>query len=54
MMESASMNLLSQLPCDQSVVEEYKAVMCAITARVAFTDPAQWDSLPKMPLKTVL
>ncbi|MGB3619895.1 TetR/AcrR family transcriptional regulator [Ketobacter sp. MCCC 1A13808] len=51
MMESASMNLLSKLPCDQAEVDEFKAVMCAITARVAFTDPAQWSSLPKMPLK---
>lgn len=50
MMESASMNLLSQLPCDQATVEQYKAVMCAVGARVAMTDPGQWTSLPEMPL----
>ncbi|AUM11929.1 TetR/AcrR family transcriptional regulator [Ketobacter alkanivorans] len=51
MMESASMNLLSNLPCDQAEVAQYKAVMRAISARVAASDAEQLDSLPKMPLK---
>lgn len=51
MMESASMNILAHLPCDQAIVEEYKAVMCAISARVAMTSADQWASLPGMPLK---
>jgi AcrR family transcriptional regulator len=51
MMESASMNILSNLPSDREVVEQFKAVMCAISARVALTDPSQWSSLPQMPVK---
>ena len=51
MMESASMNILANLPCDQSVVEQYKAVMCAISARVAMTSPDQWSTIPGMPLQ---
>ncbi|MCG8533874.1 MAG: TetR/AcrR family transcriptional regulator [Pseudomonadales bacterium] len=51
MMESATMNILSNMPTDQAVVEEFKAVMCAISARVVATDPAQWAELPAMPAK---
>ncbi|MAR90719.1 MAG: TetR/AcrR family transcriptional regulator [Pseudomonadota bacterium] len=51
MMESASMNLLAHLPCDETVVGQYKAVMCAISARVVLTNAAQWESLPEMPLQ---
>lgn len=51
MMESASMNLLANLPCEQSVVDEYKAVMCGIIARVAMTSPEQWPNLPTIPVK---
>ncbi|HVK99764.1 MAG TPA: TetR/AcrR family transcriptional regulator [Dongiaceae bacterium] len=50
MMESASMNILTTTPCTQDVVNSYKAVMCAISARAMVSDPNQWQSLPKLPL----
>ncbi len=51
MMESATMNILSTQPTDNGMVEEFKAVMCAISARVVVTDPTQWAELPNMPIK---
>lgn len=50
MMESATMNLLANLPCEQAEVDEYKAVMCAIIGRVAMTSPEQWSSIPPIPV----
>ncbi len=51
MMESASMNILAQLPCDPHTVEEYKQTMCAICARVMVTDPNQWSDIPQLPVQ---
>lgn len=49
MIESTSMAILSNLPCDASEVEEYKRSMCAICARVMVTDPVQWSAIPELP-----
>lgn len=51
MMESASMNILTSTPCTQDVVDSFKAVMCAISARAMVSDPAQWAALPKLPVR---
>lgn len=51
MMESASMNILTTTPCTRDVVDSYKAVMCAISARAMVADPSQWASLPRLPVR---
>jgi len=51
MMESASMNILTSTPCDKEVVDSFKAVMCAISARAMATDPSQLSSLPSLPIR---
>ncbi len=51
MMESATLNIMTSSNFDKKTVEEFKAVMCAISARVVVTDPQQWAELPQMPQK---
>lgn len=51
MMESASMNILTTTSCTQDVVDSFKAVMCAISARALVSDRVRWDALPKLPTR---
>lgn len=50
MMESASMNILTNTAATQDVVDSFKAVMSAISARAMASKPEHWDSLPKLPV----
>lgn len=49
MMESASINILTNTAATKDVVDSFKAVMSAISARVMANKPEQWHSLPKLP-----
>ena len=51
MMESATLNIMTSASFDKQTVKEFKAVMCAISARVVVSDPQQWSELPQMPKK---
>jgi len=51
MMESASMNILTATPCSKEVVDSFKAVMAAISARAMATDASEWSSLPVLPVR---
>lgn len=50
MMESASINILTSGNVSQDVVDSFKAVMSAISARAMASDPKQWDALPRLPV----
>lgn len=50
MMESASINILTNTEATQEVVNSFKAVMSAISARAMANNPEQWDALPRLPV----
>lgn len=50
MMESASVNILTNTAATQDVVNSFKAVMSAISARAMANRPEHWHSLPKLPV----
>jgi len=51
MMESASINILTNGNASRDVVDSYKAVMSAISARAMASNPQQWDALPRLPVR---
>ncbi|MEZ5507666.1 MAG: TetR/AcrR family transcriptional regulator [Gammaproteobacteria bacterium] len=50
MMESASINILTSGNASRDVVDSFKAVMSAISARAMASNPEQWDALPRLPV----
>lgn len=50
MIESASINILTNTAATQDVVDSFKAVMKAISARAVATKPEHWQALPKLPM----
>lgn len=50
MMESASINILTNTEATREVVDSFKAVMSAISARAMASNPERWDALPRLPV----
>lgn len=50
MMESTSINILTNTEGTPEVVNKFKQVMSAISARAIASSPAQWDRLPPLPV----
>lgn len=49
MMESASLNILTNSQGTPEVVNSFKAVMSAISARAMANRPEHWEALPRLP-----
>ena len=50
MLESVSMNILSQLPCSDKELEEYKETMFAIASRVVLPNSSNCSDIPNLPI----
>ena len=50
MLESVSMNILSQLPCSDEELNEYKETMFAIASRIVLPNSSKWSDIPDLPI----